>query len=500
MDSLRQVGVTRSVVLVYPRMKTGWEAQPWCDIPMGLVCVGSPVRRLGYRVRLIDQRVTPDWESILRDELGRDPVCVGISSMTGPQLRHAMEVSRIVRENSRAPVIWGGVHPSIMPEQTLAHPDIDVIVQGEGDATFADLVQALDSGRDLSTVPGIWYKQEGRCLSTGRRAFVDPDLQPPLDFDLVDVGRYTRRVFGVNRVSFMTSQGCPYPCAFCFNTVFHRRTWRALSADVALDRIEDFVRRYSVQGLFLTDSNFFVDLDRARQILQGVIDRKLDVVFTRIHVRLDALAKMTDADLSLLERAGCRCVAIGIESGSERIRQLLHKPIDVDQLLEINRRLCRFSIAPLYFFMIGFPTETEAELSQSIELMTRLVAENPRAIKSANIYVPYPGTELFSLAVQCGLKEPSRIEDWFSFSYRELSSAGSWLTAKMRARVRMIDFCAQFLGDRSYLKPIKATHPMVVLLANLYAPVARKRIEWMFSGFPLEIILAKKLGLYAKQE
>jgi hypothetical protein len=102
--------------------------------------------------------------------------------------------------------------------------------------------------------------------------------------------------------------------------------------------------------------------------------------------------------------------------------------------------------------------------------------------------------------VKCGLQEPSRLEDWFSFSYRELSANGRWLPAKVRSLVRMIDFCAYFLGDSSYLKPVKATHPIVVALANMYAPLARRRLDRMIHRFPVEILLAKKLGLYAKPE
>ena len=174
------------------------------------------------------------------------------------------------------------------------------------------------------------------------------------------MARYTRTVFGVKRLSFSTSRGCSYPCAFCYSTVVHKRHFRALSPDVALEHIKDFTGRYGVRGLFPTDANFFLDLDRARAILEGVVREQLGLVFTRLHIRFDTLRRLTGEDLKLFERAGVKCLALGVESGSERIRTLLRKPIDEGELHAVNARFRSSSIMPLYFFMLGFPTETQA--------------------------------------------------------------------------------------------------------------------------------------------
>jgi len=478
----------------------GWQAQPWVDIPMGLVCIATPVLEAGYDVKIIDQRLEPDWRNILRSELDKNPVCVGISSTTGPQLRYALELSKIVKADGGAPVVWGGVHPSILPEQTLQNENIDIVVQGEGEETFLELVSALDKGTSLSAVKGIWYKDDGTIRSTGLRPFIDLDKQPPLAYHLVEPRRYIRKVFGVERLSFITSRGCPHGCTFCFNSVFDRRRWRSMDPDLAVQRLKDFLERYRIKGVFIIDSNFFANIDWGRKVLRAIIKADMDIVITRLHIAFDTLAKMTDDDFILLEKAGCRCISIGIESGSERIRSLLKKDIDVPRLLEINRNLTKFSLMPLYFFMIGFPGETKEELAETVSLFRRLVNENPMASKSVNIYTPFPGTELFNLAVKYGLDVPQRMEDWSHFNYRNLTKNAPWASREMRSLIEVLDFCSFFADRRSYLQPFKETNKLVVLISKLYAPIARFRVERLNHSFPLEIKLAKILRLYARQE
>lgn len=270
--------------------------------------------------------------------------------------------------------------------------------------------------------------------------------------------------------------------------------------DLVVTRMKDFVKAYGVKGLVITDSNFFVDMDRSREILRRMIEEDLNISLTRIHICFDALSKLEKGDFLMLEKAGCKCLSIGVESGSERIRTMLHKPIDTVKLLEINRNIRRCPIVPLYFFMMGFPGETEEDLEQTVSLFQRLVTENPNAAKSMNICTPYPGTKLFEMAVQRGLRVPHRTGEWAIFNYRNLPRNYPWLTKKMRQTIQMLDFCSSFIGSRAYSHPFKKTHPMAVALATLYAPLARKRVEKSFFQFPLEIKLARMLGLYARQE
>ncbi len=210
------------------------------------------------------------------------------------------------------------------------------------------------------------------------------------------------------------------------------------------------------------------------------------------------LLKMKPDDFALLHSAGCRRISVAIESGSERIRALLKKPADVKRILEINRNLSRNLIVPNYVFMMGLPTETKSDLAETISLAFRLTNENLNAGTSFNIYTPYPGTELFDIAVKYGLNVPQRIEDWISFNYRNLTQNGPWLSKEMRKIVKMLDFCSFFIGQRPLLQPTEETSMLGTLLGRLYAPLAKRRAENLWYHFPVEIKLAKSFKVYEK--
>ena len=491
--------MSKCVVLVYPNIIKGWQARPRMAMPMSLLCIATPVMNAGYDVKIIDQRVEPAWESILKEELRKDPICIGVSSMTGPQLRHALDVSKMVKEYGNSPVVWGGPHASLLPAQTLENKNIDMVVQGEGEETFSELVQALDGKRPLSTVRGIWYKENGHIKDTGTRPFIDLNKQPPLPYHLIDLRKFTRTMFDIEHLDFFTSRGCPHQCTFCYNEAFHKKQWRPMTPDLVVKRIKDFVQSYNVKGLFFNDSNFFFDLHRGRLILEGLIKENLNVSISNINIDFHHILRIDGEDFKLLQRAGCRRLPVAVESGSEKIRKLLKRPFDVQRLLEINKDLKKFDMAVHYAFMMGFPTETEEDLNESISLALRLLHENPKADTSFNIYTPFPGNELFNIAVKYGMQVPKRVEDWVSFNYRNLTQGAPWLSKEMRHLVEMLDFCQFFIGKRPFLQPYEKTSPWVSLLSHAYAPLARMRVKHFWSEFPIEMKLAKLFGLYARQ-
>ena len=491
--------MSKKVVLIYPRYVTGWQVQTRLAIPLSLLCVGTKTSLAGYEVKTIDQRIEPDWRASLRRELKQDPICVGISSMTGPQLQFALEISGFAKMHGSAPVVWGGVHPSLLPEQTLRHENIDIVVQGEGEETFLELVQALEGKKPLSTVQGIWYKEDGDTKCTGVRPFADLNQLPPLSYDLIDLEKYRRVMFGLPHHNFFTSRGCPCQCTFCYNTAFNRKKWRAMEPELVVKRIKDFVTTYKVPGLIINESNFFVDMERARHILRGIIRENLGIVISKVNIDVSTLQRLKEDDFSLLERAGCRRLPIAIESGSEKIRTLLKKPADVPSVIEMNRRLKETQMVPNFLFMIGFPTETKEDLAESVSLSFRLAEENPRAGIYFNIYAPYPGTELFDTAVKHGLHVPQQVEDWIPFNYRNLIQNGPWLSEEMRKIVKMMDFCSFFIGERPLLEPTEETSRVASRLGKLYAPLARIRAKRLWYRFPVEMELARFFRIYGKQ-
>jgi radical SAM superfamily enzyme YgiQ (UPF0313 family) len=421
--------------------------------------------------------------------------------MTGPQILHALAACRLVREMyPDVPIIWGGIHGSLLPEQTLENPYIDIVVVGEGEETFPELVKALESGTPLSNVPGICYKENGKVRHTANRTFVKLDEQPPLSYHLVNMDHYRRRLFGMDHISFNSSRGCTYSCAFCWEPAFHRRKWRAMKAETVLDQIKRIIRDYNIRGFLFTDDNFFIDMKRAYDILQGIVRADLNISLGKLQMRADAICEMDRDFLELLVRAGAKRIHVGVESGSHRILDLIKKGETVEKVIEANRKLAPYPIVPLYLFMMGLPTEIPEDFAQSIRLAVQLTDENPRAVKTFNIYTPYPGTELYDHAVQLGLKEPQRLEDWHRFNFRHISGGAEWVLPKMKRLIEGLDFPLMFLGKGHFVTPYKKTNPLVVALARLYYPIARHRVTNLDARFPIESKLVKALGLFGRQD
>jgi radical SAM superfamily enzyme YgiQ (UPF0313 family) len=203
--------------------------------------------------------------------------------------------------------------------------------------------------------------------------------------------------------------------------------------------------------------------------------------------------------LQLIVKAGVKRLHVGVESGSQRILDMIKKGETVEHVIEANRKLAPYPIVPLYTFMMGLPTETPEEFSQSVRLAEQLVDENPKAAKSFNIYTPYPGTELYGMALKYGLREPQRLEYWAGFNYRNIPRESTWINPKVKKLIKALDFPLMFLG-RNFVNTYKKTNPIVIGLTKLYYPVARYRVKHLNAHFPIETKVVKALGLFGRQD
>ncbi len=172
------------VVLVYPR--TRWDIRNLTTrLPLSVLYIATYLRRHGVAVEIVDQRVDDGWEARLRALLAERPAWVGISSMTGKQIRWGLAAARVVREAApTVPLVWGGVHPSILPEQTLGHPLVDLVAVGDGEELALELTAALKGPgpADLSKIAGLAWKRGGRPVVNPPRDPVSMDELPPLDY------------------------------------------------------------------------------------------------------------------------------------------------------------------------------------------------------------------------------------------------------------------------------------------------------------------------------
>ena len=346
----------------------------------------------------------------------------------------------------------------------------------------------------LSGIRGIWYKENNKILQNHSRPFIDLNQQPPLPYHLVDLKKYMVVASGRGYIAFESSRGCPFRCAFCYNPSFNHLSWRALTAEQTLFRIKRLTQEYGVQGITFRDDNFFVDMKRASQIMEGLIKQKLDIDWRKGDIRLDALSQLDDQFLHLIQRSGCRSLSIGIESGSQKISALLRKEIDLTQVTSVNHRLRDYPIKLKYLFIVGIPGETKADLNETASLMIKLVEGNPAAVLGVHVFVPYPGTELFDLAVQYGFHPPEKLEDWAGMSWSNRRRNYPWLSKENRRLVEMLSFCSLFLAKDRNLKSGHDIPSIISFIARIYSPIARQRVKKLRPEFLIEMKAAELMG------
>jgi radical SAM superfamily enzyme YgiQ (UPF0313 family) len=255
--------LARSIVLIYPN--AGQDVLGInVGLPLSLLYVGTALKEAGYSVRILDERILRDFARSLKEALASDPLFVGISTMTGYQIRHGLKIAQSVRTlDPRVPLVWGGVHPTIDPDSTIQHNLVDAVVIGDGEETAVDLARALESGAGLHQIRGIAFKDGEQVVRTDQRAKLDLERLPEPDYSLVDLDDY----YTIGHISRATTADCnkpwlPFPLRLLLPAA--ARSAR-VSDDIratGLRRDTASERGYGVQSIFFYDDYFFGD--RAR--------------------------------------------------------------------------------------------------------------------------------------------------------------------------------------------------------------------------------------------
>jgi radical SAM superfamily enzyme YgiQ (UPF0313 family) len=479
---------SRRIILVYTR--TGWDIKNVTSLlPLSVLYLVRPLRRAGFEPVIIDQRIDPAWESRLR-ELTPGALLVGISAMTGAQIDWGLKAAAIARAAApQTPLVWGGIHVSLLPEQSAAHPLVDIVVREEGEETLPELAAALADGGSLDEIRGLTFKDQDGIRSTPSRPR-SADLTETLipDYDAIDVGDYiTTQTLGIRDLAITTSRGCPNGCRYCYNLPYNQRRWQAQPAEAVVEHIERIVRDFGVRGILIKDDNFYVDRARVEAIAEGL--RRKDLAVTiRGECRADYLARQWDEPfLKYLFETGFREMTVGAESGDDATLGRLDKAITVSDIREANRRLGNAGIAAKFTFMAGFPDENLAAMRRTIDLMLELTRVNPLArVTPLHLYAPYPGTPLFEEAVAGGYQAPATLDAWARVSFHDLDLP--WIDPALSRKLERLSVASYFL-DRRTVAEYFTGRPLVQFLARTYSAVIRWRCRHMFLSLMPETAL-----------
>lgn len=423
----------KSAILCFPYMP-GMPQYPTGLYKIATYCLPD------FRVHVLDQRVTPDIDQEIGEILSQEEVlCIGVSCMTGTQIAPALQISR--RYHGDVPVVWGGVHPTLLPEQTMEDEAIDHVVRGDGEQAFRDLLTQLSRGRPPRDLAG--QQAELSDFHDFARQYVDFEAYP------VNERYFVNRDGLIRAFNIETSRGCPHKCGYCHNSAMHPR-YRTIGPQMALGVVDQLIQRHGIRGVVFQEDNFLVDRARAGAILSGLAARDLR---WKANARLSYVGSFTDSFLELIERSGCSVLQFGVESGSQRILDLIGKGLSVEDIVAWNRRLASRDFAVRYNFIVGFPTEDPKEIQATLDLMGRLRDDNPRCLPPfLNIYCPYPGTPLFDLALEHGFVPPRSLPEWNDVTWNSVSLP--WLDGPTNRRLQALS--ERCMMESEYARFVKA--------------------------------------------
>ncbi|MFH1379834.1 MAG: radical SAM protein [bacterium] len=366
--------------------------------PIAYAYLSPHIENLGLKVSIIDLVVDDINESGLKKILiQKKPKYVGIKCLSFAADLSFNAAKAVKEALPECRVIFGGHHVTALPKETLSNPHIDFIVIGEGEITIGELISALEKNLPLDNIKGIGYKKQGQLIINEKRELIDTldDLPLPA-YHLLDIQKYFKfsvmhgmRVRSERFMPVFTSRGCPYNCIYCHHTEGYK--FRTKSPERVFEEMKLLVEKYGIEEFHIEDDTFNVDIRRSKKIMDLVASLK-----QKVHLQFPngLRADIMDEELAgKMKRAGTFLVCMAVETGVDRIMELIKKKLDLKKVKETVNILVKKRILTWGYFMLGFPTETIEEMNQTISFAKNLNLH----FVSFSIVIPFPGTPLWGM-------------------------------------------------------------------------------------------------------
>ena len=461
------------------------------SISVGLLSLASYLDQKGIGIKIIDGIRQKNYLELIQSELTEVDL-VGLSVMT-MQVSSALKISKLIKEfNPQIPIVWGGVHSTLFPEQTVNHPLVDIAVFGEGEASLLEIIQAAKNQKRFKDISGIAFQEKDKVIVNKRRPFLNMNDLPLPNWSLL-----AKEILEeITLIPTHTSRGCPHQCAFCINSITHN-TWRGYSAEMVLEDLEIIKRKsyFKNKPMRFWDENFFTDIQRAKTIIQGMIERKLNISWETT-VRVDYIRNnmIDDTLLKLMKESGCYLLSYGGESGSEKVLKKINKGIKPEQIIYSAKQTLKYNILPQYSFMVGLPSETREDINQTIKVIDQLVKLSPQIqILGPQAFRPYPGSVLEQECVEKGWSAPKSLDDWAKVVENELNylSPRNFPWLENADLVESLEAYVRF-GAHTIKSALGSTVKSNKILKLIFILLCQIRWKLKFFKWPIEFKIARR--------
>jgi len=384
--------------------------------PLGLAYLAANLEQGGHEVSISDAPAL-DLTSMgicrLVEEKAYD--LIGVTMLTPMYIRSIEVVKAIKHAFPEIIIVVGGPHPTILPRETLIeNKEIDFAVIGEGEVILLNLVDALEKGGNTDDIPGVAYRKDDTVgINQPTEMITNLDDLPIPARHLLPMDAYhmtKSRSQSEHSFTVSVARGCPFNCAFCCR-IFGRRV-RHHSVERIIEEIDILVDNYGAREINLEADTLTINKHFITSLCDGIIHSGLSKnISWTCESRIDTI---NEDVLKKMKEAGCWQISYGVETGSQRLLDLIHKDISLEQIERSFALTKRIGISIRAFFMLGIPTETRQESLKTISFAKKLDAR----WSQFTICTPFPGTELYDLVLKEGALK--------SKSWADYKTHGGW--------------------------------------------------------------------------
>ncbi|MFQ5867095.1 MAG: B12-binding domain-containing radical SAM protein [bacterium] len=387
-------------------------AQP----PLGLAYLAAVLEK-NYEVKILDAVVEGyEKEEVIDrdfkryglhfDEIKREieefvPDVVGVSCLFSTQAENSHKVVKLAKEvNPNIITLFGGAHPSALPELVMEDDNVDFAMIGEGEYTTRGLLKALETGREFSALDGLAFRKNGSVRVLPKTNYIqDLNRLPFPARHLLSMEKYFKinspmgtTARRIPNTCLSTSRGCPANCIFCSIHTIWGRKYRTRTPENVINEIEYVVRKYGVKELQFYDDNLTFDKVRAFRIFDEMIKRKLNLLWTTPNGV--AIWTLDEELLRKMRESGCYKISLGIESGDDYVlHRIIQKPLNLKKVKPVINFCRKLGMAVDAFFVVGFPGETKEQMEKTLSFALNLKVDN----LSITLATPHPGTRLYEI-------------------------------------------------------------------------------------------------------
>jgi anaerobic magnesium-protoporphyrin IX monomethyl ester cyclase len=448
-------------------------------MPLALLAIGSELDPERYEVIIVDGRLESDPERALLSHLD-GALCLGVTVLTGAPISDALQISRAAkRARADLTVIWGGWHPSMFASECLAEPSVDVTVRGQGEETFAELVDRLAAGRALDDCAGCNVRlADGSIRENPARALAAVEKFRSHDYGLIPVERYYQ-LKGKRQLDYISSQGCNFRCAFCSDPFVYGRKWVGLEPVRMALRLKELWDRYRFDDVNFQDETFFTKRERVETLADRIIESGIKFTWAAT-MRADQGVRLPDEIWKRCKQSGLRRLLVGVESGSNEVLKRIRKDIRIEQVFETAEKMLRHDLAGHFPFIVGFPEESDADIQATLDCAKKLRSMSPDFLTPIYYFKPYPGSALVIEAVARGFRLPETLEAWAQFDY-VAGEPGPWVSPQKFELIERF----KFFHELAWKRIPRGRH--------LLQQLARYRCRRDQYRFPVEMLFSRWL-------